>query len=290
VTRPERLLPTALTLALLVASWPAAADLPPPGGLIDLVGPRALGVSAATAGTYGSEAIFVNPAAIGIHTGYVIEGLGVQERRGADTVSRYLGGAVIDAVSSPVAAGFGYLRSMEGPQIGNLYFLTLAGPLAERLHIGLQGRYMKLGGVKPINAVTLDAGLSYEATSLVTIGVAGFNLVPTAHPLQLPQSMGAGLAIGTDTSFRVLADWKGTWLPHGQLANRYAVGADALLGGMLVLRAGWKRDELLATSWWSAGIGLVTPDGFALDVGYKQSFEATSAREMGLSLRYYPPQ
>jgi hypothetical protein len=205
-------------------------------------------------------------------------------------VSRYLGGVVIDGVSSPVAAGFAYFRSMEGAQPGNLYFLTLAGPLTERLHVGLQGRYLKLGGVEPINALTVDAGVNYEASSVVTIGIAGFNLVPTAHPLQLPQAMGAGLAVGSDTSFRVLADWKGTWLPHGQLAHRYAAGADALLGGMLVLRAGWKRDELLRTSWWSAGVGLVTGDGFALDVGYKQSFEATSAREMGLSLRYYPPQ
>jgi hypothetical protein len=291
VTRPVRLaLHFSLTLALLAAAAPAAADLPPPGGLFDLVGPRTLGVSAGTAGTTGSEAIFVNPAAIGIRTGFVAEAMGVQERRGADTLSRYLGGVVIDGVSSPVAAGFGYFRSMEGPQTGNINYLTLAGPLAERLHVGLQGRYMKLGGVEPINAITLDAGINFEATSLVTLGVAGFNLVPTAHPALLPQAMGAGLAIGSDTSFRVLADWKGTWLPHGQLANRYAAGADALLGGMVVVRAGWKRDELLATSWWSAGLGLVTGDGFAIDVGYKQSFEASSAREMGLSLRYYPPQ
>lgn len=290
MTRPVRLTLNALTIALLAAAWPVAADLPPPGGLFDLVGPRALGVSAATAGTTGTEAIFVNPAAIGIRTGFVAETLGVQERRGADTVSRYLGGVVVDGVSSPVAAGFGYFRSMSGEQKGNLYFLTLAGPLSERLHVGLQGRYMNLGGVEPINAITFDAGVNYQASSLVTIGVAGFNLVPTAHPEQLPQAMSAGLAIGTDTFFRVLGDWKGTWLPHGRMAHRYAAGADALLGGMVVLRAGWKRDELLETSWWSAGVGLVTGDGFALDVGYKQSFEATSAREMGLSLRYYPPQ
>ncbi len=290
MTRPVRLTLNVLTIVLLAAAWPAAADLPPPGRLFDLVGPRALGVSAATAGTTGTEAIFVNPAAIGIRTGFVAETLGVQERRGADTVSRYLGGVMVDGVSSPVAAGFGYFRSMSGEQKGNLYFLTLAGPLSERLHVGLQGRYMDLGGVEPINAITLDAGVSYQASSLVTIGVAGFNLVPTAHPEQLPQAMSAGLAVGTDTFFRVLGDWKGTWLPHGRMAHRYAAGADALLGGMVVLRAGWKRDELLETSWWSAGVGLVTGDGFALDVGYKQSFEATSAREMGLSLRYYPPQ
>ena len=50
------------------------------------------------------------------------------------------------------------------------------------------------------------------------------------------------------------------------------------------------RDELLHTSWWSAGAGLIGSDGFSIDVGYKQSIEASGAREMALSLRYFPPQ
>jgi len=291
VPRSSRLLLVAATLAALSSASPAlAGEPPPPGGLFDLVGARAMATSAATAGTTGTEAIFVNPGAIGVHTGFVAETVGVNERRGSETTSRYLGALVVDGVSSPVAASFGFLTSLSGDQRGNLYYLGLAGPLSERLHVGAQGRYMKLGGPQPIDAITADAGLYYEATSVVTIGVSGFNLIPTNHPELLPPAMGAGLAVGSDTSIRVQGDWKGYWLPHGQMANRYAAGAGGLLGGMLALRAGWMHDDLLKTSWWSAGIGLITGDGFAIDAGYKQSFDASSAREMALSFRYYPPQ
>lgn len=291
MTRSIRLaLAAATILALSFAAPAGAGDAPPPGGIFDLVGARALGSSAATAGTSGTEAVFVNPGAIGIRGGYVAETLGVNERRGATTTSRYLGALVVDAVSSPIAASFGYFSSMEGAQRGALYLLGLAGPITDKVHVGVQGRYLKLGGSEPIDAITVDAGLNFEVSSLVTIGVAGFNLVPTNHALLLPQSMGAGLVVGSDTSIRVLADWKGYFLPQGEMASRYSAGVEALLGGMVALRAGWIRDDLLRTSWLSAGIGLVTGDGFAIDAGYKQSLDSTSARQMALSLRYYPPQ
>jgi hypothetical protein len=289
--RPPRLALAALAAATLAAATPApAVEVPPPGGIFDLQGARAMGSSAATAGSTGTEALFVNPGAMGVRAGYVAELLGVSERRGATTTSRYLGVAVVDAVSAPVTTSFAYLASTEGEQRGQLFFLGFGGAISERMHLGVQGRYLKLGGAEPIGAVTADAGLSWEATSLVTLGVAGFNLVPSHHPVSLPQSMGAGLAVGTDTFLRVLADWRGTFLPHGQLANRYAVGAVGLVGGTLALRAGWMRDELLDTRWWSSGVGLVTGDGYSIDVGYRQSIQAAAAREMALSFRYYPPQ
>jgi len=281
----------AALLAGLAAAAPALAqEAPPHGGLFDLVGARALATSAATAGTTGTEAIFVNPGAIGINSGYIAEALGVNERRGSQTTSRFLGVAVVDGKTAPVAASVAFLSATEGVERGSLFYLGFAGPLSERMHLGVQGRYLKLSGPDPINAVTADAGLSWDATGLVTIGLAGFNLIPTGHPEELPQSVGAGLAVGSDTFVRVLADWRGFFMPHGQLANRYAAGIGGLVAGMLALRAGWMRDELLQTSWWSAGAGLVGGDGFSLDVGYKQSIDVSSAREMALSFRYYPPQ
>lgn len=292
----------AFAVATLCAATPEvafAAELPPPGGLFDFVGARAMGTSAAIAGASSTEALFVNPGAMGLGSGYVAETLLVNERRGGSTTSRYLGAMVVDTVSSPVATSLAYFSSMQGDNQGHLLYLGFSGPIAERLHLGVQGRYLKLGGLEPIdklsgkepiNVVTADAGLSWNASGLVTVGVSGFNLVPTAHPAALPQSMGVGLAVGSDTSIRAQADWRGTFLPRGRTVNRYAAGVGAFLGELLALRAGWARDELLNTSWWSAGAGLVGGDGFSIDVGYKQSIEASGAREMALSLRYYPPQ
>jgi hypothetical protein len=292
----------ALAAATLSAAMPEvafAAELPPSGGLFDFVGARAMGTSAGTAGTSSTEALFVNPGAMGVGNGYVAETLLVNERRGGSTTSRYLGAMVVDAVSAPVATSAAYFSSMEGDNKGHLFFLGFSGPIAEKLHLGVQGRYLKLGGLEPIdklagkepiNAVTADAGLNWNASGLVTVGLAGFNLIPTGHPASLPQSMGAGLAVGSDTSVRVMADWRGTFLPGSRIANRYAAGVGALVGGMTALRIGWMRDELLHSSWWSAGAGLIGSDGFSIDVGYKQSIDVAGAREMALSLRYFPPQ
>lgn len=290
-SRPSLLNVAAVALALLAAPTPApAGEPPPPGGLFELVGARALGSSAATAGTSGSESIFVNPGAIGVRTGYVAETLVINERRGSQTTGRYLGVIVVDGVSAPVATALGYLTTLEGDLPGKIFYLGLSGPLTENFHLGVQGRYLKLGGPEPINAITADAGINWDVSSYVTLGVAGFNLVPTDHPETLPRGMGAGLAIGTDTAVRVLGDWRGTFLPDGSTASRYAAGVTGLVGGMVALRAGYVRDELLHTSWWSVGLGVVSPDGFSLDLGYKQSIDSSSAREMALSFRYFPPQ
>ena len=39
--------------------------------------------------------------------------------------------------------------------------------------------------------------------------------------------------MGSDTSVRVLADWRGYFLPEGKTASRYAAGVEGLLGGYL---------------------------------------------------------
>ncbi len=300
--RPIRSALAAFAAATLSAAMPEvalAAELPPSGGLFDLVGARAMGTSAGTAGTSSTEALFTNPGAMGAGGGYVAETLLVNERRGGATTSRYLGAMVVDAVSSPVATSFAYFSSLEGDNKGHLFYLGFSGPIAERLHAGVQGRYLKLGGLEPvdklagkepINAITADAGLSWNASGLITVGLSGFNLVPTGHVAALPQAMGAGLAVGSDTGIRVLADWRGTFLPRGRIANRYAAGVGAFVGGTAALRIGWMRDELLHASWWSAGAGLIGGDGFSIDAGYRQSIEVAGAREMALSFRYFPPQ
>jgi hypothetical protein len=60
-----------------------------------------------------------------------------------------------------------------------------------------------------------------------------------------------------------------------------------LLGRLVPLRAGWMKDETLDTRWWSIGAGLVTRNGVALDVGYRQSLDDPSARTIGASLKVF---
>jgi hypothetical protein len=103
--------------------------------------------------------------------------------------------------------------------------------------------------------------------------------------------MGAGLAIGSDTSVKLVADWRADFdrvkdaTGKPRTTNRYGVGLEAFLGNMVPVRAGYLVDETLDTTWWSAGLGLVTPTGVALDAGYRQSLAHPDARVMSVSFK-----
>jgi hypothetical protein len=56
---------------------------------------------------------------------------------------------------------------------------------------------------------------------------------------------------------------------------------------LVVLRGGWMHDEVYDTNWWSVGGGLVAQHGIALDVGYHQSLDATSAKTFAVAIKFF---
>jgi hypothetical protein len=295
---PPSLLSTLAALALVLpAAAPAQVFVPPAGGLADLAGPRALALGGATGVVSANDGIFANPAATAARRRYSVETLFAVDRRGGANAGKYLGGSVVDALSAPVAASFAWMRPLEGYQGGNLFVGGLAGRVAEKLYLGAQGRYLSLreevpgGTTTKVSAVTADAGLFWEVGDLVSVGVAGFNLVPTGHEQSAPRSLAAGLAVGSDTSVKLVADWRADFDRitdaggKARTTNRYGAGVEVFLGNMIPLRAGWLRDETLDTSWWSAGVGLVTSGGVSIDLGYRQSLEQSDARVIAASFR-----
>lgn len=296
---PRPLLQTlaALALALPVAA-PAQVFTPPAGGLADLSGPRALALGGATGLVSANDGMFSNPAVTAARKRYSLETLFAVDRRGGENAGKYAGGSVVDALSSPVAASFAWMHPLDGFQSGNLLIGGLAGQVGDKLYLGAQGRYLALRETAPdgttstrISVVTADAGLFWEVSDLIAVGVAGFNLVPTGHERSAPRSLAAGLAVGSDTSVKLTADWRADFdrvadaAGKARTTNRYGLGAEVFLGNMIPLRAGWLRDETLDTSWWSAGIGLVTAGGVALDLGYRQSLKESDARVIAASFR-----
>jgi hypothetical protein len=47
------------------------------------------------------------------------------------------------------------------------------------------------------------------------------------------------------------------------------------------------KDETLDGQWWSAGAGLISQGGVALDVGYRQSLDTPSARTIAATLKMF---
>lgn len=270
--------------ALLVAGTAAAAE-PAPLGIPDLVGPRSLALGGSIGVATGNEGLLVNPAAMGSQRRYSVETLGVLDRRGADTSGGWFGGSVIDSISSPMTAAFGYLRAHEGAFTGNMWTLALSGPIAERFHLGVSGKAFSLQGQEDVGAVTVDAGIFWQVADLLSLGAVGYNLVPIATDAVAPRGFGAGLAIGSAQVAQVTADWRADFDRLGRTANRYAAGGEALLGKLVAVRAGYARDEVLDADWWSAGLGLASRSGIALDLGYRQGVDVASARTLSASLR-----
>jgi hypothetical protein len=284
-----------LAAALLSGTALAASDPPPPGGIPDIAGARTIGLSAGIGAAGGNDGMYLNPATIAARKRYSVEGLGVLDRRGAETVDRFLGGSVVDSQSSDVAAGFSYLRAGKGVYEGNLLHLALGGPIARGFWVGAGAKYdsVTASAAAPATlkhsttAVTADAGILWQISELVSIGGAGYNLVPIGNKPVAPMGAGAGIALGSDTSFQITADWRADFDRAEKTKNRYSVGAEALLLHLIPVRAGFMHDEVLSTNWWSAGIGIVTTQGVALDVGYRQSTTDTNARTIAASLRFF---
>lgn len=276
-----------LGIALLGAGAASAAEPPLPAGYPDLVGPRALALSASIGIAASNEGMWVNPGAIGARRRYALESDVFVDRRGADTTARFYGGSVVDSMSAPVAAGVSYMRSDEGPYTGNAWEGVLSGELAKGFYLGVAGKYLSMRGPKNVSAGTVDAGVLWQVANELSLGVAGYNLVSIDNPAIAPKGYGAGVGIGNDRSFQLTGDWRADLDRRAKTTNRWAVGAEVLLGQLVPVRAGWMRDETLGGSWWSLGAGLVTQSGVSLDIAYRQSIEDPSARTIAGALKVF---
>lgn len=283
----------ALALSLALAGPALAAEAlpegaPPVGGVADVLGPRTLGLSASIGAAAGNDGIYVNPAALAARKRYAIEAGLLLDRRGSVTADRFLGGSVVDSQTSAATGGVAFQRAQLGTYTGNLVHLAFAAPIAPQLFLGVGGKYLSLDGPDRVSAVTADAGIFWQVADLVSLGVTGYNLVPIGNEAVAPMGAGAGIAIGSDRIFQVTGDWRGDFdRPGGTTTNRYAAGVELLLASLVPVRAGWMMDDVLDTQWWSAGIGLISRNGVAIDVGYRQSFDDASARTVAATLKVF---
>ena len=273
------------SIGVLLCAPARAADSPAIPALPELSGPRSVGLSATVGTASGNEGIFVNPAAIAARRRYSVELGGLIERRGAESVIQLAQGSVVDAITSPIAAGLSWGKILKGPYEGSVFDLAFAGAASRGLYLGASAKYLSLDGPRDAKAVTADAGLFWQVSEWVAIGAAGYNLVPIGNKVLAPRMAGAGLTLGTDRFAQVTAEWTAD-LDAAKTLNRYSVGAEVLLGNMFPLRAGYVKDEILDTRWWSVGAGVVQGK-VGIDVGYRQSLDASSARTISASFKTY---
>jgi hypothetical protein len=278
-----------LVATALLLGTAAAAEPPPPGGIPDIVGPRTLGLSAAIGTASGNDGLYLNPGAIAARKRYSVEAGVLVDRRGATTADRFLGGSAVDSTQA-VTAGVSFQRAQRGIYTGNVVHGALAGAVMRGFMLGVGGKWLSVDGPRSISAATVDAGVLWQVSELLSVGGAGYNLVSVGNDAVAPMGAGAGIAVGSDRSLQVTGDWRTDFDRAGKTTNRHAAGVEVLLGNLVPVRAGWMNDETLDTRWWSVGVGLVTQSGVALDFGYRQSFDAPTARTIAATLKLFPFQ
>lgn len=283
--------PLAAALACALLAGAARADDPVPAGIPDLVGARALGMAAYRGVASGNDGIFTNAAALAARRRYSIEGQWFLDRVGSATALQAFGASVVDSETGSVTGGFAYTRVPSGDYRGNLLHVAVAFPVAQGFFLGGTGKYLSLDGPggDQVRAGNVDAGAFWQAASMVSLGFAGYNLVSAGHRTTVqPRAIGGGIAIGDERRFHVAADWRGDFDRRpGGLTNLYAVGGELLLGDMFPVRGGYVRDETRNASFWSAGLGIVTSSGVAIDASFRQGIDRSDDRTFAIGLKLF---
>ena len=276
-----------LAIAFALAAGAARAETPGPPIAADQLSARSMAMAAMRGLAAGTDAIWLNPGAIAARRRYAAELQYQADQNSTTGDASFYGVSVVDAETSSVAGGFAYTRVDVPGSTGNRWNLALAGSVAKGLTVGVSGEYLILHGPEDVETGNVHVGLLWEVAEIVTVGLAGTNLVPTGHPSLSPTGAAAGIAVGSDRSFHVAGDWLIQWDANGAKKNTWAVGAEVLVADLVPLRAGLTRDEWRDGQWWSVGAGVVTSSGVAFDLAYRQAIGGGDSRLFAAGLKVF---
>jgi hypothetical protein len=229
----------------------------------------------------GTDAVDGNPAAVGLFKRYVIELSGAWDPRSSFGFGSL---GVMDAVTSPLAAGLSYhLISLgtEGTErVAHVNTGAFSLPIGQVLYVGMSMRHVLMTGARSANAVTGDAGVLLNLGGLV-FGVSGHNLVNIHNP-EFARHFAASAGFISPV-FTVVADVRGDF--NGEEPKlAWSAGGEYLLGGALALRGGYAQDRFTTARRVSGGLGL-NIDGGGIDFSYGHELGGRSSRMFGLALR-----
>lgn len=276
--------------------------------LNDFLGAREIGIGeAARADARGAASISLNPAGLALTNELVFEG-GLGYRPGDDAQI-----ATVAACDStvPVPGCFYYRYVRASPSLSGDDFkrrgheagLTLARRLGPRVSVGVTNRYFDynsdLTGEADANGWGADVGVSLRASSLLGIGLVGYNLV-SADSANYPRGIGAGLNLRPSPKFAVAVD--GLWnLDSGddRATGRYGGGAELFLQGSNLqvgypIRVGGIYDVGEKAGYVTAGLGYAAAK-VGIDLGLRKQLsgermDGTSELMIHASLRLFGPR
>lgn len=276
--------------------------------------PRSLALgSGARATATGTTALAANVANMPLLKQYQIESINGYR---LETKQWSAGGAIMDSVTSSLAAGFaarGILNSDDQAYKGFDLRLGLALPIGQVLAIGVAGRYMRFrpeGEVTPTIAVlddngepipdaeptidpglnprvdgfTIDAAVRLTLFKALHIAGLGYNLVNRHSPL-VPQQLGGAASLQLGGSFNVGGDLLVDLSTFDKTSILTGGGIEYFAGGSFPLRAGYRFDSGRERHSIGAGVGY-GGQSFGVEFGLRQDVAGASETRLLLSARY----
>jgi len=288
------------SLSCLLLSAPALA-----GEDMQLTRPMGMG-EAYRAVASSTDTIFYNPAGLSLFKRYAFDVQYVVtpdylEEGGPE--EHIFNASVLDNQLGPFATGVAYTRVQRtgDSKHGNRYDMAFAFPLGDMFHLGLNVKYLNFdrnGREDAVDAVSVDVGLLAVLPMGFSVGVVGYNLTNTGDYLDHPMSMAAAVAWSPFRSLVIAFDWfanfqrladPGDMVGAKDQGYRYCVGAEYLVFGELVVRAGYQFDDASpygSEHWYSFGAGYVS-ESFGVDLGYRGPVSHGWGGTLGASVRLF---
>lgn len=254
-------------IALAAAAPSRAQTELPDRPFRDLVHARSMAMGGAyRALGLGLETVVGNPAAMSLYQHYNLELSGLWDF----TQQVALASAGVMDSTNRLSAGVAYhlvsFGAFGNRTLAHLNTIAVSTPLVENtVYIGAAVHYLFSSGALQANAVTGDAGVLVRLFEVLTIGLAGHNLVDTRHAA-LGTYFTAEAAFSSGF-FSAVADVRGEYREAAAPLLGVNAGGELVFAEGIPVRGGWSLDESGHT-FLSAGGGWMFQGG-AVDIAYR---------------------
>lgn len=256
-----------LLLLLLSFSDLALAQAPR-----DFVPARGVAMGGGRLAASGNEAIFLNPAALGMRRAYTLQ-LDYTSSSGANAAQdgSALVLSIVDSVSNPLfptGIAYRYVSIGEGKDEKTLSSkdVSVAIPIGGTFWLGTHLTYLSFSeDKKEYGGFTGDVGL-LAAFGEVKAGLVATNLI-NVDSSDAVRGLGVGLALSDEYTYRFSSDLRWDFLAD-KAPRSWTIGAEYVLADVLPLRLGYDWDSTRATEFASFGTGFQTAQ-FGFDVSYR---------------------
>jgi len=202
-----------------------------------------------------------------------------------------LGAAVVDSVTTRLAAGLAFRGTMANSDQGFNgidFLLGLGFPFAEEVAIGLSGRYVNLwddADHQLVKGLTMDTSLRIRPVEALHLAFLAYNVIDR-NSQYVPVTIGGSSSVVLGDFLSVGVDCLVDISTYDTAQYTLGGGLEYVSGGKLPLRVGYVFDSGRETHAVTGGIGYAVHK-FSADIALQQQVAGRSDTRLLASVRYH---